>query len=61
MFGTGTAAVISPVGLLDWNGKKLIINNNEIGEISQMLYDEITGIQFGNKKDEFGWSYEIKR
>ena len=61
MFGTGTAAVISPVGLLDWNGKKLVINNNEIGTVSQMLYDEITGIQFGNKKDEFGWSHEIKR
>ncbi len=61
MFGTGTAAVISPVGLLDWNGKKLVINNGEIGKVSQMLYDEITGIQFGDKKDEFGWSYEIKR
>ena len=61
MFGTGTAAVISPVGLLDWNGNKLIINNNEIGPVSQMLYDEITGIQFGEKKDEFGWSHEIIR
>ncbi len=61
MFGTGTAAVISPVGLLDWNGKKLTINNGEIGTVSQMLYDEITGIQFGEKKDEFGWSHEIKR
>ena len=61
MFGTGTAAVISPVGLLDWNGKKLVINNGEIGKVSQMLYDAITGIQFGDKKDEFGWSYEIKR
>jgi len=61
MFGTGTAAVISPVGLLDWNGDKLIINNGEIGTISQMLYDEITGIQFGEKKDDFGWSHEIKR
>lgn len=61
MFGTGTAAVISPVGLLDWHGKKLLINNGEIGTISQMLYDNITGIQFGNKEDEFGWSHEIKR
>ena len=61
MFGTGTAAVISPVGLLDWNGKILNINNGEIGTIAQMLYDNITGIQFGEKKDEFGWSHEIKR
>ncbi len=61
MFGTGTAAVISPVGLLDWHGDILEINNGEIGAISQMLYDNITGIQFGNKEDEFGWSHEIKR
>lgn len=61
MFGTGTAAVISPVGLLDWHGKKLTINNGEIGKISQLLYDEITGIQFGLKEDNFGWSHTIKR
>lgn len=60
MFGTGTAAVISPVGLLDWHGRKLEINNNEIGPVSQMLYNGITGIQFGNAADEFGWTYEIK-
>lgn len=56
MFGTGTAAVISPVGELNWDGKKVIINNNEIGEISQMLYNDITGIQYGTKEDPFGWS-----
>lgn len=61
MFGTGTAAVISPVGLLDWHGKKLEINGGKIGKISQMLYDEITGIQFGKKKDEFEWTHEIKK
>ena len=61
MFGTGTAAVISPVGLLDWHGKQLVINNGEIGELSQKLYDDITGIQFGNKKDEFEWTHEIKK
>ncbi len=56
MFGTGTAAVISPVGELNWDGNRIIINNNEIGRISQMLYDEITGIQYGRKEDPFGWS-----
>jgi branched-chain amino acid aminotransferase len=56
MFGTGTAAVISPVGELNWDGKKVVINNNEIGAISQMLYDDITGIQYGKKDDPFGWS-----
>lgn len=56
MFGTGTAAVISPVGELNWDGDRIIINNNEIGPISQMLYDEMTGIQYGKREDPFGWS-----
>lgn len=60
MFGTGTAAVISPVGHLDWHDKKMTINNNEIGKISQMLYDELTGIQWGDKQDSFGWTVEVK-
>ena len=60
MFGTGTAAVISPVGHLDWHDKKMTINNNEIGKISQMLYDELTGIQWGDKPDTFGWTVEVK-
>ncbi len=55
VFGTGTAAVISPVGHLKWNDKVMIINNNEIGPISQMLYDTMTGIQWGKIEDKFGW------
>lgn len=58
-FGTGTAAVISPVGLLDWNGRIAVINNGEIGKISRLLYDSITGIQYGTVKDEFGWSRKV--
>ena len=59
-WGTGTAAVISPIGLLEVNGKKYTINNGKIGEISQMLYDEITGIQSGKKKDTYNWTVEVK-
>ena len=59
-WGTGTAAVISPIGLLEVNGKKYQINNGKIGEISQMLYDEITGIQSGKKKDTYNWTVEVK-
>lgn len=55
VFGTGTAAVISPVGHLKWNDKVMTINNNEIGPISQMLYDTMTGIQWGKIEDTFGW------
>lgn len=59
VFGTGTAAVISPVGHLKWGDKIMTINNNEIGPISQMLYDTLTGIQWGKIKDEFGWTVKI--
>ncbi|MDR0919726.1 MAG: aminotransferase class IV, partial [Oscillospiraceae bacterium] len=59
VFGTGTAAVISPVGSLKWGDIEMTINNNEIGEISAKLYDTLTGIQWGKIKDEFGWSVPI--
>ncbi len=59
VFGTGTAAVISPVGHLKWGDKIMLINDNKIGEISQMLYDTMTGIQWGKLPDEFGWIVKI--
>lgn len=58
-FGTGTAAVISPIGTFEWNGKKITVGNGGIGEVSQMLYDTITGIQCGKIKDEFNWVQKI--
>ncbi|MGI8313844.1 branched-chain amino acid aminotransferase [Halobacillus mangrovi] len=58
-FGTGTAAVISPVGTFNWNGKKIVINNHEIGPLSQKLYDTITGIQRGRKEDTYNWTVEV--
>ncbi|WP_318508928.1 branched-chain amino acid aminotransferase [Bacillus sp. T3] len=60
VFGTGTAAVISPVGELAWNGEHLVINNGETGELSQKLYDTLTGIQYGNVEDPFNWVLEVK-
>lgn len=59
-FGTGTAAVISPVGLIHHKGKDLIINNGKPGELSLKLYETITGIQYGDKPDKFGWTYKIR-
>ena len=59
VFGTGTAAVISPVGHLKWGDKVMTINDNKIGKISQMLYDTMTGIQWGKIPDEFGWTVKI--
>ncbi len=59
-FGTGTAAVISPVGEIKWNDHIMPINNEKIGEVSQKLYDFLTDIQNGRIEDPFGWSYEVK-
>lgn len=59
VFGTGTAAVISPVGELCWKGKSIIINNNKIGDLSQKIYNTITGIQTGEVEDQFGWTVEV--
>ena len=58
-WGCGTAAVISPIGELCYKDKKFIINNGEIGEVTQMLYDTLTSIQWGKTEDSFGWTYQI--
>ena len=51
----GTAAVISPIGELAWNEETFEVNQNRIGALSQRLYDELTGIQWGTRPDPFGW------
>jgi branched-chain amino acid aminotransferase len=60
VFGTGTAAVISPVGHLKWGDKVMLINDNKIGPVSQMIYDTLTGIQWGKLPDEFGWIVPVE-
>jgi branched-chain amino acid aminotransferase len=59
-FGTGTAAVISPIGQLKWKDKIMNINEGKIGFISQRLYDTLTGIQWGKIEDPFGWTVEVE-
>ena len=54
-FGTGTAAVISPIGELNWCDNKIILNQGKTGELSSKLYDSLTGIQNGLLSDPFGW------
>ncbi len=54
-WGTGTAAVISPIGELNYKDVAYTVNNGQIGEVSQKLYDTITGIQWGAIEDKFGW------
>lgn len=59
-FGTGTAAVISPVGQLSWKDESITLNNEETGAISKKIYDTLTGIQYGQLEDIFGWTVEVK-
>ncbi len=59
-WGTGTAAVISPIGHLYYKGSDHIVSNNQIGELTQKLYDELTGIQWGTRPDTRGWCYKVK-
>jgi branched-chain amino acid aminotransferase len=54
-WGTGTAAVISPIGEISFEDKVHVIDNFQIGELTQKLYDTITAIQWGKAEDPFGW------
>ncbi|MDF2611392.1 MAG: branched-chain amino acid aminotransferase [Lachnospiraceae bacterium] len=60
VFGTGTAAVISPVGQLRWEDHIMKVQDGSIGEYSQKFYDTITGLQLGNIQDTFHWTVEVK-
>lgn len=59
IFGTGTAAVISPVSELKWNDKIIIPGDGKVGKISQKLYDYINGVQYGLRDDDFNWVTEL--
>jgi len=59
VWGTGTAAVISPVGELAYKGERLVINGGRIGTLTQKLYDAIVGIQYGTAPDTRGWTVPV--
>ena len=58
-FGTGTAAVISPIGELHWNGENIQVNSSQVGEVSSRLYHTITGIQTGRLEDHREWTIRV--
>ncbi|MCT2346939.1 branched-chain amino acid aminotransferase [Niallia taxi] len=58
-FGTGTAAVISPIGEFLWNETSITLNNGETGELAKKIYDTLTNIQNGREEDPFGWTVEV--
>jgi branched-chain amino acid aminotransferase len=59
MFATGTAAVISPVGGIGYQDRVIPVADGKTGPLAQRLYDEITGIQYGQKPDPYGWVVKI--
>ena len=59
VFGTGTAAVISPVGKLRYVDEVMTIGDGSIGPLSQKLYDTVTGIQWGKVEDNMGWTQTV--
>ena len=60
VFGCGTAAVIAPVGKFGYQDKEYVINDNEVGPITQRLYQELTDIQYGRIEDRFDWTLTIE-
>ncbi|WP_027627801.1 branched-chain amino acid aminotransferase [Ruminiclostridium cellobioparum] len=58
-FGTGTAAVISPIGEFNWNGDSITVNGGKIGPVAAKVYETITGIQSGDLADTYGWTQKV--
>ncbi len=61
VWGTGTAAVVSPVGEIAYKGKTYTVNGGKIGGLTKKFYDELTGIQWGRLPDKFGWTVKVCR
>ncbi|MBP2673456.1 MAG: branched-chain amino acid aminotransferase [Deltaproteobacteria bacterium] len=59
-FGSGTAAVISPVGAFSFRGRNVRVGDSRVGELSRRLYDEITGIQYGVAEDRHRWVHRVE-
>lgn len=59
-WGTGTAAVVSPIGLLAWEDRRETVSGGEIGPLTQRLYDTLTGIQWGTVEDTHGWIVPVE-
>jgi branched-chain amino acid aminotransferase len=55
----GTAAVISPIGEMGWGDRHIVVNGGKIGPLTQKLYDNLTGIQWGKLSDPYGWVVKL--
>ena len=59
VFCAGTAAIISPIGSITYDGKEYIFSNGDVGNVTRKLYDILTGMQFGTDSDPFNWILEL--
>ena len=59
VFCAGTAAIVAPIGSINYQGKEYTFSDGKIGEITNEIYADLTGIQFGTINDEFEWMTEI--
>lgn len=59
-FGTGTAAVVSPVGSLCYREEALCVGDGGIGKVTQSMYNSLTAIQKGTVRDPYGWTMDIE-
>jgi branched-chain amino acid aminotransferase len=59
-WGSGTAAVVSPIGELGMGDKRVVIGGGQIGHLTQRLYDTLTGIQWGTEPDPYGWTVPVE-
>jgi len=59
VFCAGTAAIVAPIGSINYQSKDIIFSEGNVGKVTKTLYDALTGIQFGTAEDEFGWMTEI--
>jgi len=59
VFGSGTAAVVSPVGELKYGDDVIALGDGSVGPFAQKLYDAITDIQYGKAEDPDGWIEEV--
>jgi branched-chain amino acid aminotransferase len=59
-WGSGTAAVVSPIGELGMGDKRVVIGGGQIGHLTQRLYGTLTGIQWGTEPDPYGWTVPVE-
>jgi len=58
-WGTGTAAVVSPIGEMGWEDRHVTVSGGKIGHVTQRLYDTLTGIQWGKEPDPYAWTVKV--